>query len=296
VALQIRRPALPKAIDAVVLNELPDGPGVYTFEDEAGRPLYIGKSINIRKRVLQHFGRDHEDSHEFKIAQHVRHVSAQQTNGELAALLLESRLIKEQQPLYNRKLRRMSKLMLARQEYDQNGYLRINLDEANEIDVHETNDILAVYSHRGKARDSLNEIVKAYELCPKLMGLEKSTGACFWRQLRKCRGACVGEEDAQRYNERLLLAFERRRIQDWPYEGPILLQEKYTEQLAGIIVDKWCVLAEVTQEQYCEPVVKNHTQVFDLDTYKILQAYLTSKFQKLSIRPLNPLELREIGV
>src|SRR5206468_10030207 len=113
-ARQIRQPALPKALDPELLQKLPEGPGVYIFEDEEGRPLYIGKSINIKKRVLQHFGHDHDNNQEFKISQHIRHVSTVQTAGELEALLLESRLIKEQQPLYNRKLRRMSKLMLAR--------------------------------------------------------------------------------------------------------------------------------------------------------------------------------------
>ena len=89
---QIRNPAIPKDIPPELVRDLPEATGVYIFEDENGNPLYIGKSINIRKRVLQHFGHDHDDTKEFKIAQTIKHVSFQITDGELAALLLESRL------------------------------------------------------------------------------------------------------------------------------------------------------------------------------------------------------------
>jgi DNA polymerase-3 subunit epsilon len=297
IARQIRRPALPKALAPAMVNELPTGPGVYIFNDAEGRPLYVGKSINIRKRVLSHFSHDHDQTKEFKIAQAIHTVDTRQTNGELEALLLESELVKELQPLYNRQLRRLNKLLLVRALPNEDGYLTLQLEEAGVIDPGNLANILAVYPRRNRAKESLNEILKTYELCPKLCGLEKASGACFLSQLKKCRGACAGREPADRYNERLQTAFERQNIREWPYQGPVLVQEKAVHEAAtGIVVDQWCVIGTVTQEPYCEPVMSTRRKLFDLDTYKILQSYLGQKLSKVTVRPLTREQLDYIGV
>lgn len=299
VAKQIRQPAIPKDIPPELIKDLPDTPGVYIFEDEYNRPLYIGKSINIRKRVLQHFGHDHDDSKEFKIAQAIKNISFVKTGGELAALLLESQMVKEKQPLYNRKLRKAEKLLLAKGSYDARGYLNVSLEEAYGLEPSELSSTLAVYTRRGRARDSLNDIQKLYELCPKLLGLEKSKGACFLSQLHKCRGACAERETPEMYNRRVALAFERQRIREWPYSSPILLQERSSETgnaVSGVIVDQWCVIAEVSQDTDCEPQITTHRKTFDLDTYKILQEFLFTKMHKLKIQPLSGQQLQQFGI
>ena len=297
IAKQIRRPALPKALNTSLINGLPTGPGVYIFNDADGRPLYVGKSVNIKKRVLSHFSRDHDETKEFKIAQAIHDIETRETAGELEALLLESELVKELQPLYNRQLRRLEKLTLARGRLDATGYMTISLEEADRIDPNQLDGILAVYPRRSRAKTSLNELLKTYELCPKLCGLEKTSGACFLSQLHKCHGACTGKELPEAYNARLHTAFERQNIQAWPYQGPVLVQEKTTtEPMTAIVVDQWCVLGTVTQEPYCEPRIATRRKRFDLDTYKILQSYLTQKLSKVTIRPLSDEQLALIGV
>jgi DNA polymerase-3 subunit epsilon len=194
ISRQLKSPAVPRDLQPELVRDLPEAPGVYIFEDASGRPLYVGKSVNIKKRVMSHFGRDHAESREFKIAQSIKHIRTHQTAGELAALLLESRLVKELQPVYNRQLRRVNKLLLAKQKLDEQGYMQVVLEEANEIDPNTAANILAVYPRRGRAKESLNDIVKTFDLCPKLCGLEKASGACFMRQLHKCRGACISQE------------------------------------------------------------------------------------------------------
>lgn len=298
VGRQLSQPAIPKSLQPEIVRNLPETAGVYIFEDAEGRPLYIGKSINIKKRVMSHFGRDHAESKEFKIAQTIENITTHETGGELAALLLESKLVKEMQPLYNRQLRRTSKLTVLKQDIDGDGFIHVILEETDHIEASVAGEVLAIYPRRRKAKDTLMEISKQYELCPKLMGIEKSTGGCFWRQLKKCRGACVGSEMASVYNSRLLEAFDRQRVQAWPYKGPILLEEKVsaTDQVRSIIVDQWCVIGEVVQEAYCEPVLKAAQKHFDLDTYKILQSFLASKINKLRIRPITHEQLIALSV
>lgn len=205
---------------------------------------------------------------------------------ELQSLLLESRLVKELQPLYNKQLRKTEKLILAKQGVDQQGYHTVVLEEANTIRPEDTANILAVYTRRSRAKEALEQMAKDWQLCPKLCGLEKTNAACFWSQLRRCNGACVQREPADIYNERLRTAFAHVRIEHWPYKGAVLVRPKSEIASFGIVVDQWCVIAEVTQQEYCEPVITHYPKLFDLDTYKILQSHLKTKINQLSISPI----------
>lgn len=89
------------------LEALPKLPGVYQFHgDSDTMPLYIGKSVNLRSRVLSHLRTPEEAA----MLRQSRRITWQRTAGELGALLLEARLIKEQQPLFNKRLRRNKQL------------------------------------------------------------------------------------------------------------------------------------------------------------------------------------------
>ena len=84
---------------------------VYFFYAEGDSiPLYIGKSIDIRSRLLSHL-RAPEEARMLRQAQRIEYP---QTAGEIGALLLESRLIKELQPLKHKRLRRQQRLCSLR--------------------------------------------------------------------------------------------------------------------------------------------------------------------------------------
>jgi DNA polymerase-3 subunit epsilon len=293
---QLKLQALPSNIDHALIDSLPNGPGVYIFEDELNTPIYIGKSVEIRKRVLSHFTDDHKVSKELKISQHIRNIRAIETTGELEALLLESQMVKELQPLYNIKLRRQKKLTLLVAEPDADGYLRVRIGETEDIDPAKLNDLLGVVTNRGKAKQTLEMTNKLFDLCPKLLGLEKATGSCFYKQLDKCHGACTGDELPESYNRRLLLAFEKMRFSHWPYKGPVLIEEQdlVRNRSAGVIVDQWCIVAQVSQEEASEPQFRSLQKAFDLDTYKILRAFLSTKKHQLTIKLLNTSELSQL--
>ena len=93
------------------LEALPRQPGVYLFHGESDTlPLYIGKSVNIRSRVLSHLRTPDEAA----MLRQSRRITWQRTAGELGALLLEAQLIKEQQPLFNKRLRQNRQLCSLR--------------------------------------------------------------------------------------------------------------------------------------------------------------------------------------
>lgn len=291
IAKQIKRPSLPKNLDPLVVQDLPESHGVYIFEDKQGRPIYVGKSVNIKKRVMSHFNRDHEIASEFKIAQHIHAIRTEVTNSELEALLLESQLVKDLQPLYNKQLRRTNKLIIARETIDENGYSTVALEESNPDTIADVDSVLAVFPRRSSAKQALETAQKTYDLCPKLLGLEKSKDACFLYQLHKCRGACKGVEPSIMHNHRLQTAFDKQRFQSWPYKGAVTIQDATAAQTNGVIVDNWCVIATFKAEEECEPVITPVTRSFDLDAYKIIQSYLAQKAKQLIIKPISLTEL-----
>jgi DNA polymerase-3 subunit epsilon len=60
-----------------------------------------------------------------------------------------------------------------------------------------------------EAKAKLRNIVDEHGLCLKLTGLYQSEGACFYHQIDRCNGACVGKESIHDYNERINRAFEK---------------------------------------------------------------------------------------
>jgi DNA polymerase-3 subunit epsilon len=90
-----KQPSLPTGIAQHMVDDIPESPGVYLFYGEGTLPLYIGKSVNLRDRVMSHFSGDHASSKEMRISQEIKRIEWRVTAGELGALLLESRLIKK---------------------------------------------------------------------------------------------------------------------------------------------------------------------------------------------------------
>lgn len=78
-------------------KELPEGPGVYRFDDSAGSPLYIGKAINLKRRVRQHLDRPMREG----LLEGAVSVEAFETEDENRALALERELIRRHRPPRN---------------------------------------------------------------------------------------------------------------------------------------------------------------------------------------------------
>jgi excinuclease ABC subunit C len=86
------------------LTNVPHDPGVYIFKDEAGRPLYVGKALDLRKRLQQHFRGDSLGAWAETMRSKVRDLETIVTRTETEALILEANLIKQHKPPYNIRL------------------------------------------------------------------------------------------------------------------------------------------------------------------------------------------------
>jgi len=287
ISKQMRRPSIPPYINRAEIDALPQAPGVYIFHDDDGDPIYIGKSIDIKTRVLSHFMRDVDEQKEYKISQLIRSVSYKRTTGELSALLLESAMIKEKMPLYNRRLRRLKKLTVTTRSTDASGYTVLALEELSMDELPERSQIVAMHPRRSAARASLDRHIKTFELCPKLCGIERGKGPCFAYQFGKCRGACVGAELPSNYNARVEIAYQGRGVEAWPHDGAVLIVERDDEsgEQTGFVVDNWIIRAKLQYLPDMDVITEPYQELFDLDAYTILRNYLLTRGERVTITP-----------
>ncbi len=275
VNIALRRPSVPLNISPKVLDDLPETCGVYIFYGQDGAPLYIGKSLNIKDRVLSHFSGDYLSSIDMKISQTIKNIETITTAGELGALFLESTLIKKYQPLYNRKLRQAYKLLAATKIRNEKNYNFVKVTNLDEVDVKNLSDVIGVFRSEKQLKNTLYELADDHNLCHKLMGLEKTQKTCFAYHLGKCFGACGGSENYLKYNLRFDEAFYKHKIKSWPYQGPITIKEKGDSEEI-FLIDKWCYLGSWKGENDSYRSLKKD-YIFDYDTYRILIRYLLGK-------------------
>lgn len=290
----LKRPSRPINITEEAINALPETPGVYIFQDKVGAPLYIGKSINIRDRVLSHFSSDTESTRERELSEQTHHIETITTAGELSALFLESKLIKELQPLYNRKLRYKRKLHVLCKNIDDKGYETVTLKEMERINVDDLNNILAIVRSKKQANSLLHDLAKQYTLCTKVLGVESTSTSCFAYRLGWCKGACVGKEKPLTYNLRMITAFSEYKIMKWPFSGPILIHEEnvFNEKAVGYVFDNWCYLGDCESDTDCD--IKNNYE-FDHDMYKILVQFLKNpkNYKKIKVLSYEQISLNK---
>lgn len=262
------RPALPPHLDFDAIDAIPDAPGVYLFYGENDLPLYIGKSKHLRTRVLAHFGADHRNSREMTLSQQVRRIDWIVTAGEIGALLKEAELIKSLLPTMNRKLRRSRELCSWELQPQPDGGWRPELVYASDLDLGRQEHLYGLFRTRRAAIEALRTIATEQQLCPPLLGLEKSAGGgrCFTHQLHRCKGACAGGESRRLHGARLMLALHDLRLEHWPHPGPVGIREGD----AMHVVDSWCYLGTASSEVELHALLEAGRPSFELDAYRIL--------------------------
>lgn len=270
----VGHPSLPPHLDPEMLAGLPDAPGVYLFYgerergDDAGLPLYVGKSTRLRSRVLSHFAADHQSDRELSLSQQVRRIEWIATAGEIGALLKEAELVKRLQPTHNRQLRRNRELCAWRLAPDMLGDARLELVHAAELDFGRGDALYGFFRSRREAINRLRALAREHALCPPLLGLDKHPPGrrCFDFQLGRCRGACHGGEPAAAHGLRLAEALQGLRVEHWPWPGAIGLREGPVLH----VVEGWRYLGCAADEAALAGLLAHGRPAFDLDIYKIL--------------------------
>lgn len=274
----MKKPSLPRYLKEEDIELIPESPGVYIFYGENETPLYVGKSVNMRDRVLSHFSSDFTSAKEMNLSQQVQRIETESTAGELGALLRETELVKKLQPLYNRQLNIKRQLYFLKKEKNKDGYETVNLQVADSLDLAHANMIVGIFRSKKQAKDFLTGLAKERSLCPRFLGLEKTKGPCFNSKLDICRGSCTKNEKPIKYNLRFYEAFAKTKIKSWPFNGSVTIRE--TDMFNGkrdeFVVQNWKIVEIRSLREETTEIKDLSDTSYDLDTYRILTKYLTN--------------------
>ncbi|HXC06077.1 MAG TPA: excinuclease ABC subunit UvrC [Bacteroidia bacterium] len=184
------------------LRSLPDSPGVYQYFDEEGKILYVGKAINLRKRVLSYFVKNHDRAKTAMLVRRIADIKYIIVETELDALLLENNLIKKYQPRYNVALKddkTFPWICIKNERFPRVFHTRRLLRDGSKY--------FGPYANVKMMHALLDLIHKLYPTrnCNLNLNEEninrKKYRVCLEYHIGNCRGPCEGLQTEQEYNE-----------------------------------------------------------------------------------------------
>ena len=174
------------------LSSLPQVPGVYLFKDKEGQILYIGKALNLRKRLSSYFqGRFHSP----KIAVMVKRVGdfeIIETQTEVDALLLEAQLARKHGPPYNTQLKDDKSFPLLKLTSDRFPRLLVTRNKTDKKAVY-----YGPYTDAKLLREAVRIINSLFPI-RKCQTLPKK--ACLYYHIGQCVAPCIKPEIKPQYD------------------------------------------------------------------------------------------------
>ena len=160
---------LPLHLNKQDIMALPSKPGVYYFHNSKNKIIYVGKGVNIKKRVSSHFTHNDPDPKRQNFLRNVCMITYKECASELEAIILESAEIKRLWPKYNQSQKQPARKFALYMFEDNRGYLRLAIDKKKK-------NLPQLYSfnllHEGLTL--LKNMVEEFELNEKLCFLDKT--------------------------------------------------------------------------------------------------------------------------
>ena len=194
-------PHLPKS----VFDNIPSKPGIYYFKNQKGEIIYVGKAINLKKRVLGHFY--DKSSKEIQMCSETAHIDYKLSGSELVALLMESAEIKRLFPPYNSAQKRTVRPYAIFSYEDRNGIEHLAYNTIKGVP-----NPLKIFYNQTDCRAYLEELCKNFSLCPRYCHLQQTNAACSHHEITSCEGVCRGEEPIDVYNQKVLEAIAHMKL------------------------------------------------------------------------------------
>lgn len=177
---------------------LPEQPGVYRMLDSSGTVLYVGKAINLKKRVSSYFSKQNVSVKTQTLVTQIASIEITVTRTETEALLLESSLIKSLMPKYN---------VLLRDDKTY-PYIHVTKHRFPRMEIFRTRkkpstaDFYGPYPSATSVREALQLIQKVFKIrnCSDSYFNARSR-PCLQYEIKRCTAPCVNFIQQEAYQQ-----------------------------------------------------------------------------------------------
>lgn len=185
------------------LRKLPEKPGVYIMHDQTDAILYVGKAVNLRRRVHQYFVKklNRGPKIEYMVTK-IAYFEYIVTDSELEALILENNLIKEHRPKYNT-------LLKDDKTYP---YIKVTVGEAYPRVLFtrklkkDGSRYFGPFKSAGAVRDTIELMRKLFQIRDCTRNLPRDQGKerpCLNYQIGQCKAPCQGYVSEEEYRRKV---------------------------------------------------------------------------------------------
>jgi len=180
-----RESLMPPHLDKKVFDSLPEQRGIYYFLDKKGSPIYVGKSKNIKTRIVGHFSTGSSSRERIKFIDEIYDIKTLLCSNDLIMDLTECHEIKKHWPKHNREFKKRANNFGVYQYEDARGYVRFHINK-----VLWKSKPLLVFPDYVTAYQYLKDLTLKHSLCPKLCGLQKAEHECMHSEDGSCDEGC----------------------------------------------------------------------------------------------------------
>lgn len=282
-----------------ILRNLPETPGIYKFKGKDGSIIYVGKAINLRKRVNSYFKKDYAHSTRTrKLVEAVSNIEVIQTDSELEALILENNLIKEHRPKYNILMKDDKSYVYIKLDMSQD-FPTVSVIRAKEIEKEKRSSNIKYFGPKlaaAKVYETLRIMKKIFpfrecNLEIKFIGPAKSPEElqispdgktvkvsnkvinypCLDYSIKQCPGPCIGAITPEAYKKIVQQIIDFLHGKNEEVEKVLRRQmneaaEKKLFEKAARIRDKLLALQQITERQKVTDVERKDTDIINFTT------------------------------
>src|SRR6202166_1116788 len=189
------------------LNDLPHKPGIYLMKDRFGTVIYVGKALDLRRRVTSYFQPSRRLGWDLKfkaLVEAIHDLDVHVVRSEPEALLLEGKLIKEFHPRYNVSFRDDKRFLM----------LKVNLNDPiprftlTRLKQDDGARYFGPFPSSSALRSTLALVRRQYHLrgCRPLTPTERDYRHCLYAHLKYCTAPCINNVPRDQYLEQVKAA------------------------------------------------------------------------------------------
>ena len=284
-----------------IIKNIPNNPGIYMMKDKDNKVIYVGKAINLKKRVSQYFNKTNKSERIYKMTTLVADIEYIITLNEVEALLLECNYIKSLNPKFNVMLR----------DDKSYPYLKITINEEfptiyiTRKKLNDKSMYFGPYTSAGSIRQTLEVIKELFPVKRCRYNLAKSkVKPCLYYHIGRCLAPCKNDVNKQEYKEMInqIVMFLNGKTKDIEYkikEDIDKCIEKLDFEKANILKNRIININQITTKQSIDNlnevssdvigyILKDnvlHIHIFKIRGYKIAfhDNFTTENIDKLDL-------------